>query len=403
VTAANAPALPERSDQSIAWPTKLADSVFAATALAIAGWQLLSYSSLFGEAAGQMSDALLRRLPFWAVGLVAGVAYAGYWQWRETRGPFPSARRHAQAMAVVRYVVAWMIATYGFDKVVGLQFYIGLNWQDQPVDQLNGFMLTWYYFYRSRTLVLIIAALEIGGSALLLFPRTTLLGAATLLPVMVNVTLTDYLYDILGPFPAALFLTGSLVYLVAPYRERIMRLLFETAPGSPRVTRSSTTTALRVAVMLLAFLSAAVWVTPLSKEKGDTVLAGKWRVDREAVNGRPIPPDAWKGDTTVSVWSNLYLEDGYFTASSHPYVFDPTRVKYGNYTYDAGRRSMVVTLPDSVTAEFTIDTLVGDRMALHGLLNRDTLALSLTRVKPVKWYRKYWDWRSPSSRADHRP
>ena len=64
---------------------------------------------------------------------------------------------------------------------------------------------------------------------------------------------------------------------------------------------------------------------------------------------------------------------------------------------------MAVTLPDSVKANFTIDTLAGDHMAVHGLLNRDTVALSLTRVKPVKWYRVYWDWRSPSPPVDHRP
>ena len=50
---------------------------------------------------------------------------------------------------------------------------------------------------------------------------------------------------------------------------------------------------------------------------------------RQTVNGRLISPDSWKDDTTVSVWSNVYLEDGYFTVSSHPYVFDPARTKWG--------------------------------------------------------------------------
>jgi hypothetical protein len=399
----SAPALREHTDRSFGFPTKLVDSVFAATAVGIAWWQLLSYSSLFGETASRMSYALLDRFPFWAVGPVAGVAYAAYWQWREKRGEFPTARRHAQAMAIVRYVVAWIIAGYGFNKVVGIQFYLGLNWQDRPVSELNGFMLTWYYFYRSRALVLIIAALEILGSALLLVPRTTLLGAAVLMPVMVNVTLTDYLYGILGPAPAALFLTASLVYLVSPHRERIARLLFPPTPEPRVTTRSAPIAALRVAVLLLAFFSAAVWVTPINKEKPDMLLSGKWKVNRQSVNGRLLPVDGWKEDTTRAVWSNLYLEDGYFTVSSNPYVFDPAHAKWGNYTYDAGRRSMAVTFPDSVTGRLIVDTLTGDRMALHGLLNRDTVALSLTRVKPLKWYRVYWDWRSPSSAVASKP
>jgi len=45
-----------------------------------------------------------------------------------------------------------------------------------------------------------------------------------------------------------------------------------------------------------------------------------------------------------------------------------------------------------VAGTLSVDTLAGDRMAVHGVLNRDTIALSLTRVKPMKTYRVYWDW-----------
>lgn len=376
----------------VSFPAKLADSVFAATALAVAWWHLLSYAPVFGEAAGDASSLLIRRVPFWAVGPLLGVAYAAYWHARETRGDFPSARRHAQAMAIVRYVVAFLIAHYGFTKVVGVQFYLGLNWQDRPASELNGFMLTWYYFYRSRALVLTIAAVEIVGSALLLFPRTVLLGVALLLPLMVNVTLTDFLYDIRGPAPAALYLTLALAYLAWPHRERIARALFPATPVPSGATRSTSASALRFAVLLLAFLASAVWVTPIGKERVDTRLAGKWRVDRQVVNGRTIAPESWSRDTTGSVWSNLYLEDGYFTASAHPHLFDPTRVKWGRYTYDEPSRSVAVKFGEKEAGTLRVDTLAGDHMALRGTLDGDTVALSLTRVKPMKSYRVYWGW-----------
>jgi hypothetical protein len=379
-------------DVHLGFPTKLADSVFAATALTVACWRLLSYAPLLGDAAGDASLVFIRRFPFWAVGALLGVAYAAYWHARERRGAFPSARRHAQAMTLVRYVVAWIVAGYGFDKVLGIQFYLGINWQDRPVSELNGFMLTWYYFYRSRALVLLIAALEIGGAALLLFPRTVLLGAAVLLPVMVNVTLTDFLYDIRGPAPAALYLTLALAYLVWPHRARIAALLFRSAPARSSVGRPASVTVLRVAVLALAFLSAAVWVTPIGKEKEDTLLAGKWRVDRQVVNGTVTAPDAWLRDTTTSAWSNVYIEDGYFTVSGHPDLFDPKRVRWGRYRYDVPRRRVALKFGEQEAGTLTVDTLVRDHMAMHGTLNGDTVALSLTRVKPTKMYRVYWDW-----------
>src|SRR5687768_12689069 len=109
---------------------KVADSVFAATALAVAWWLLLSYAPLFGTAAGDASLRLIGRYPFWVVGPLLGLTYAAYWHAREAHGAFPSLRRHAQAMAIVRYVLAGVIANYGFIKVVGVQFYLGMNWQD---------------------------------------------------------------------------------------------------------------------------------------------------------------------------------------------------------------------------------------------------------------------------------
>ena len=376
----------------VSFLTKLADSVFATTALAVAWWHLLSYAPAFGTAAGDASLRLIGRLPFWAVGPLLGVAYDAYWHARETRGDFPSVRRHGQAMSIVRYVLAGVISNYGFSKVVGVQFYLGMNWQDRPVSELNGFMLTWYYFYRARTLVLIIAAVEIVSSAMLLFPRTVLLGAALLLPVMVNVTLTDWFYEIRGPFPAATYLTLALAYLIWPFRERIAQFLFHSAPVAARATWSASATSLRLLVLAFAFLSAAVWVTPIGRERVDTRLAGKWRVDRQVVNGRPIEPDAWLHDTTTSAWSNLYIEDGYFTVSGHPHLFDPRRTRWGSYTYDEPKRSVAVKFDDRDAGTLTVDTLAGDHMALRGSLNGDTVALSLTRVKPMKSYRVYWGW-----------
>ena len=97
-------------------------------------------------------------------------------------------------------------------------------------------------------------------------------------------------------------------------------------------------------------------------------------------------------DTTASVWSNLYLEDGYFTVSAHPHLFDPTRVRWGRYTYDEPSRSVAVKFGEKEAGSLRVDTLAGVHMALHGTLDGDTVALSLTRVKPMQTYRVYWGW-----------
>jgi hypothetical protein len=212
---------------------------------------------------------------------------------------------------------------------------------------------------------------------------------------MTNATLTDYFYNISGPFIYALFMTGGLTYLLLLHWERLEQLLFHTADYLPKISNKTAANLLRLAIIVLAFLSQLQWVTPLRKERFDTVLQGKWKVEQQTVNGNPIPPDAWEKDTTVSVWSNLYLEDGYFTASTHPYFFDPKKAKFGTYSYNVLKKDLTVKFSERGKEEvvnFTVDSAEADTMTLSGTLKGDRAILSLTRVKPLKTYRPYLDW-----------
>jgi hypothetical protein len=112
----------------------------------------------------------LYRHSFWLFGLLNAIGYTvrtGTGKIKEKF--FVYQKRQVYCRAVLRYSLCYVIAGYGFTKVLGIQFYLGINWRDMPLEQLNGFFLTWYYFYYSRPLVLIIAFLEITSSVLLLF------------------------------------------------------------------------------------------------------------------------------------------------------------------------------------------------------------------------------------------
>src|ERR1700722_8642543 len=118
------------------------------------------------------------------------------WQNIEKRRQAGSAGVHAWAIGILRYWLAFMISVYGFAKILKTQFAQLLTRNDTPVGHLSGFQLTWNYFGHSYTFAVIIALLQIGGSILLLFRRTTLLGAVVLLPVMVNIVLINLFYNI---------------------------------------------------------------------------------------------------------------------------------------------------------------------------------------------------------------
>jgi hypothetical protein len=91
----------------------------------------------------------------------------------------------------LRYYAAFTLLSYGFGKLMGSQFTIIDAALAKPMGEVSGFWLTWYYFGYSPVYANIIALTQIGGSILLCFRRTALLGAFVLLPVMVNIVCVD--------------------------------------------------------------------------------------------------------------------------------------------------------------------------------------------------------------------
>src|SRR6185436_11199328 len=97
---------------------------------------------------------------------------------------------------VLRYLVAVLIITYGFAKLNGSQFTILDSELDKPLGQVSGFWLTWYYFGYSQFYGNFIGLAQVLGGVLLMFGRTTLLGACLLLPIIANIILVDIFYVI---------------------------------------------------------------------------------------------------------------------------------------------------------------------------------------------------------------
>ena len=92
-----------------------------------------------------------------------------------------------------RYFAALLIIQYGFAKVNDAQFTVLQSVLDQPLREVSGFWLTWYYFGYSEVYGNLIALVQIAGGVMLLFRKTTLLGACLLLGVMANIVLVKRL------------------------------------------------------------------------------------------------------------------------------------------------------------------------------------------------------------------
>jgi hypothetical protein len=184
------------------------------------------------------------------------------------------------------WIAGGLCILYGFAKLTGAQFTVLDSELTKPMGEVSGFWLTWYYFGFSPIYGSIVALLQIVGGVLLFWPRTALLGALLLTPVIANIILIDVFYRIdIGATAVALLILGCLLAVIAPYRVHLQRavLLEPARPGKPLVRTAV------VAGLLLACGGFTWWVANYNN-RSPTSIDGVWSVVSQT---EPAVP-AWR-------------------------------------------------------------------------------------------------------------
>lgn len=134
-----------------------------------------------------------------------------------------------------RYFRAFMLYTFGISKPLHLQFDLQSQLARQPVGSLTGYQLTWFYFGYSRIYAVLLGITQVIGGTLLLFRKTTLLGALTMLPIMANILLIDMfvLVNDYGPYFISGLICVFLSAIVWHQRSGLMSLLWTSQSSEP--------------------------------------------------------------------------------------------------------------------------------------------------------------------------
>ena len=141
----------------------------------------------------------------------------------------------AELLDWLRYFCAFMLYTYGISKMLHLQFDLQSQLARQPVGALTGYQLTWFYFGYSRTYAVLLGLTQVLGGTLLLFRKTTLLGALSMLPVVANILLINVfiLVDDYGPFLISGLMCIFLLTLLWHQRSALTFLLWRSQRSEP--------------------------------------------------------------------------------------------------------------------------------------------------------------------------
>jgi hypothetical protein len=229
-------------------------------------------------------------------------------------------------------------------------------------------------------MAVIIAGIQIAGSAMLLFRRTTVWGVILLLPVMVNIVLIDIFYSIpAGALLNAVLFTVSLSYLLLLQWSALKEFFIQTRSTLPTIRFGRTKNLLRLVLAAYAF----AFIYYVTTTKAPPELTGKWRVDQLIRNGDTAKANDWLKDSLS--WKNIYLEHyGRATFSPNPYVVESERAMTGNYKYTKAKQTIQFVLHSRASATDTLYAAV--TMPATGYMqwkmvrDKDTVSLMLTKV-----------------------
>lgn len=319
-------------------------------------------------------------LVYIAFSLVLAICFALLYgvKWIRKSDRVNTTRRHAWMRALIRYWLAYCISFYGFAKVFRTQFAYLYTRADTPVGALNGFQLTWNYFAHSYALALVIAGLQIGGSMLLLWRRTALLGIAILAPVMINIMLINVFYHIdIGAFINSLFYTAALLYLLLLHWKELVALFLPVITERPAIG----SVFLRHFLKALAIAVPAIMIIKVVRQNPISPLAGKWRVEHLVYNRDTVKANAW--EVNAKAWTTVYIEEhGALALCANPYIYDNQRADLVPFEYDSSLHRLRLT-DGSDSLVVTVNGYDGAHMRWDGLYGSDTVMLQLSRVEKL--------------------
>ncbi|MYB06833.1 MAG: hypothetical protein F4Y07_02450 [Gemmatimonadetes bacterium] len=180
----------------------------------------------------------------------------------------------SRGVRVARWMAGVIMIAYGFAKLTGSQFTVLDSELTRPMGEVSGFWLTWYYFGFSSVYRTIIALVEIGGGLLLIWPRTSLIGALVLLPVVGNIILTDILF-LVGALPASVTVLICLMIILRPHAQRLADAVLLDIKSS---RRGVTLRAAAVVAVLVGAWGLGYWFANYNNRE-PTPIDGVWTVE----------------------------------------------------------------------------------------------------------------------------
>jgi uncharacterized membrane protein YphA (DoxX/SURF4 family) len=307
------------------------------------------------------------------VALFATALWSGLSEWRGTPKSYNSAL--AWLLLFLRFTLAFTLLRYGFSKIYPNQF--------PPLD-LAGLTATygdstpqevlWRFMGASRLYAGFGGVLEVVAGTLLMFRRTSTLGAMLAAALMLNVSLLDISYGV----PVKLYamqLCALSLFLLLPDMLPLWRMMVLREPAqlkgvwiapSQRKSLRVTGHILQIFVLLAALLTTAGKAREEFRASSPkTSIRGVWQIEAS----KPLQPTGW---------TRIVIEDAsamFIDTSSGKKLWIPVRIDDRTKTI----------LPEVTDGGSLAWSLTGAEMTLRGTWNKELVELTAKKIDPSEF------------------
>jgi hypothetical protein len=286
----------------------------------------------------------------------------------------------------VRFAVAAQMFYFGMAKIIPTQFPApSLVTLVAPVGNLSLQSVLWTSIGASPAYQIFTGVVEVVGGTLLIFQRTTTLGAIICMASMLHVFVLNMAYD-LGVKILSFTIVMMSVFLLAPDFSRLANFFFLNQPAgqsmeppllqSPRADRIATAGQIVFGFYLLAMYAYIGWTYWYIDGGGSprSPLYGIWNVEEMAIDGAVRPPQLNDYDRQ---WRRVIFED---PQSIFFQRTDDSIVRYGA-RIDNGKLALTKGRSRNWNSSFMFVRPSPDRLVLDGQMDGYTIKLKLQRVE----------------------
>jgi len=286
----------------------------------------------------------------------------------------------------LRYELAYLLLHYGMDKIFLLQFPAPtLARLTERFGDYSPSSLMWSFIGASTVYTVFGGLAEILGAVLLLFRRTTTLGALVSFAVMFNVTVMDFSYDVSVKLLCLNILLMA-VYLMLPDIGRLLSFFFlnratqptQLAPFSLEKLQQRVATGLKVCVILYLIVPLTVRDWKNYEQSGAGAahppLYGLYEVEEYSIGGVVHPPLL----TDASRWRYMIVDKPDTLTIRR---MDDSLTDYRAH-YDSAKHEFSIDAPGDSIDKSTLKVSLSDTgaMQLEGTLGGTALSAKLKQI-----------------------